>query len=198
MNELRIITGHGSIDLLNPTPDDVNMVDVCLNLSRIRRWNGAIDFTVGQHSRLVEAILKANGANQATCLAGLLHDAHEYATGDVPGPVLKTCYIYELKGLYYQSIPLKSVQTNIQNAIHNVCRLATSDVNWNAVDAADMEARACEVWYLLPQSAPRRNLIDTQFQTEPDEPTARNFDAILNGNGSLAEHLAAYGISVEL
>lgn len=204
MNELRILTGYGSIDLLNPTADDVNMRDVCTNLSRIRRWNGAIDFTVGQHSRLVEAILKAKGANQATCLAGLLHDGHEYATGDIAGPMLKQMTIYEPNPgpLHYNEFhpehEMIQVQQCIQTAIEIKVGLLGKDFDMVAVNAADLEARACEVWYLLPQSQPRRNLLDTQFQTEPCEASAQALDAILNGDGSMVERLAVYGVEVQI
>jgi 5'-deoxynucleotidase YfbR-like HD superfamily hydrolase len=80
------------LDLLNPSPLDVEIEDIAHGLARVARWNGqtrgAHAFSVAQHSVLVERITSeisprlARGAR----LMALLHDAPEYVVGDLISP----------------------------------------------------------------------------------------------------------------
>jgi len=64
-------------------------IDVALTLGRLPRWRGAANWwTVLQHSLLVEDLLSHNGQPPAVLAWGLLHDAHEWFTGDVPRPLV--------------------------------------------------------------------------------------------------------------
>ena len=88
----RMLSGR-RLDLLNPSPLDVESEDIAHGLARVARWNGQTIgphiFAVAQHSLLVEAI----GAHlepempQPWRLALLLHDAPEYVIGDVISPL---------------------------------------------------------------------------------------------------------------
>ena len=80
------------LDLLDPSPLDIEIEDIAQGLSRVARWNGQTDgtwaFTVAQHSVLVEdlaARLRPN-IDARWRLAALLHDAQEYVVGDLISP----------------------------------------------------------------------------------------------------------------
>jgi hypothetical protein len=80
------------LDLLDPTPLDVEIEDIAHGLARVARWNGqtvgAHIFSVAQHTLLVEAIARARtpGLDKRARLAILLHDAPEYVIGDLISP----------------------------------------------------------------------------------------------------------------
>lgn len=80
------------LDLLDPSPLDIEIVDIAHGLARVARWNGqtqgAQAFSVAQHCLLVERLvqdLRAGQSRQAR-LAALLHDAPEYVVGDLISP----------------------------------------------------------------------------------------------------------------
>ncbi|MDB5589661.1 HD family hydrolase [Enterovirga sp.] len=81
------------LDILDPSPLDVELDDIAHGLARVARWNGQTSgpfvFSVAQHSCLVEAIaLEAEPAlSGPQRLAVLLHDAPEYVMGDVITPL---------------------------------------------------------------------------------------------------------------
>jgi 5'-deoxynucleotidase YfbR-like HD superfamily hydrolase len=80
------------LDLLDPSPDDIEIGDIAHGLSRVARWNGQTTgphaFSVAQHSLLVEAIVGTLHPEPARRwrLAALLHDAPEYVIGDLISP----------------------------------------------------------------------------------------------------------------
>jgi len=87
----RMLSGR-RLDLLDPSPLDVEISDIAHGLARVARWNGQTSgehaFSVAQHSLLVEAIfskLVASASPEAQ-LAALLHDAPEYVIGDMISP----------------------------------------------------------------------------------------------------------------
>jgi 5'-deoxynucleotidase YfbR-like HD superfamily hydrolase len=87
----RMLSGR-RLDLLNPSPLDVEIEDIAHGLARVARWNGqtkgAHAFSVAQHCLLVERIageLKPVLSREAR-LAALLHDAPEYVVGDLISP----------------------------------------------------------------------------------------------------------------
>ncbi|MGI9388906.1 MAG: YfbR-like 5'-deoxynucleotidase [Boseongicola sp.] len=81
------------LDLLDPTPVDVEIEDIAHGLSFVARWNGQTrgeyPYSVAEHSLLVEEIFRylAPAAQAKWCLAALLHDAPEYVIGDMISPV---------------------------------------------------------------------------------------------------------------
>jgi len=101
------------LDLIDPSPVDVEIADIAHGLARVARWNGQTKgpeiFSVAQHSLLVEALLGA-GAPAPTAnmqLAALLHDAPEYVIGDMISP-----FKAAIGGDY------KRVEARLQQAIH--------------------------------------------------------------------------------
>ena len=87
----RMLSGR-RLDLLDPSPLDVEIEDIAHGLARVARWNGQTrgdwPFSVAEHSVLVERIFsrlkpKPNVAEQ---LIALLHDAPEYVIGDMISP----------------------------------------------------------------------------------------------------------------
>ncbi|HET7847748.1 MAG TPA: HD family hydrolase [Pseudolabrys sp.] len=87
----RMLSGR-RLDLLDPSPLDVEMEDIAHGLARVARWNGqtkgAHIFSVAQHALLVEAIarIKVPRLDAGARLAVLLHDAPEYVIGDMISP----------------------------------------------------------------------------------------------------------------
>ena len=87
----RMLSGR-RLDLLDPSPLDVEIEDIAHGLARVARWNGQTRgpeiFSVAQHSLLVEALAVAmdGGLSQKQRLIALLHDAPEYVIGDIISP----------------------------------------------------------------------------------------------------------------
>ena len=87
----RMLSGR-RLDLLDPSPIDVELEDIAHGLARVARWNGQTVgdhiFSVAQHSLLVEAIAGELEPDLTTAarLAVLLHDAPEYVIGDIISP----------------------------------------------------------------------------------------------------------------
>ena len=76
----RMLSGR-RLDILHPSPLDIEIEDIAHGLARVARWNGqtkgAFGYSVAQHSILVEDILSRNAPrlSQKWRLACLLHDA---------------------------------------------------------------------------------------------------------------------------
>ncbi|MEM0948386.1 MAG: HD family hydrolase [Pseudomonadota bacterium] len=81
------------LDLLDPTPVDIEIEDIAHGLAFVARWNGQtrgdFPYSVAEHSLLVEALFRRidPAAPPKWCLAALLHDAPEYVIGDMISPV---------------------------------------------------------------------------------------------------------------
>jgi 5'-deoxynucleotidase YfbR-like HD superfamily hydrolase len=87
----RMLSGR-RLNLLDPSPLDVELDDIAHGLARVARWNGQTIgghiFSVAQHSLLVEAIAAhiSPDMSREWRLAVLLHDAPEYVIGDIISP----------------------------------------------------------------------------------------------------------------
>ena len=87
----RMLSGR-RLDLLDPSPLDVEIADIAHGLARVARWNGQTSgthiFSVAQHTLLVEAVMRAQSPriDARVRLATLLHDAPEYVIGDMISP----------------------------------------------------------------------------------------------------------------
>lgn len=86
----RMISGR-RLDLLDPSPLDVEISDIAHGLARVSRWNGQTfgdhPFSVAQHSLVVEDIFRRLGkATPLESQMALLHDAPEYVIGDMISP----------------------------------------------------------------------------------------------------------------
>jgi len=87
----RMLSGR-RLDLIDPSPVDVEIADIAHGLARVARWNGQTAgpeiFSVAQHSLLVEFLFAAARpeATPGERLSALLHDAPEYVIGDMISP----------------------------------------------------------------------------------------------------------------
>ncbi|WP_026619163.1 uncharacterized protein M728_000831 [Ensifer sp. WSM1721] len=107
----RMLSGR-RLDLLDPSPLDVELSDIAHGLARVARWNGQTSgdhaFSVAQHSLVVEDIFRrTNRCNAEDCLMALLHDAPEYVIGDMISPFKAV-----VGGGY------KSVEKRLESAVH--------------------------------------------------------------------------------
>jgi 5'-deoxynucleotidase YfbR-like HD superfamily hydrolase len=108
----RMLSGR-RLDLLDPSPLDIEIGDIAHGLARLARWNGqtkgAHAFSVAQHCVAVEAIAAAlkPGLSEKFRLAALLHDAPEYVVGDLISP-----FKAAMAAVY------KPFEERIQRAIH--------------------------------------------------------------------------------
>lgn len=88
----RMLSGR-RLDLLDPTPMDIEISDIAHGLSFVARWNGQTHgdfaYSVAEHSLLVETLFSRITPNAPPKwrLAALLHDAPEYVIGDMISPV---------------------------------------------------------------------------------------------------------------
>jgi 5'-deoxynucleotidase YfbR-like HD superfamily hydrolase len=87
----RMLSGR-RLDLLDPSPLDIEIEDIAHGLARVARWNGqtvgAHAYSVAQHSLMVEDICRklAPEWDKNRRLLALLHDAPEYVIGDMISP----------------------------------------------------------------------------------------------------------------
>jgi uncharacterized protein len=108
----RMLSGR-RLDLLDPSPLDIEIADIAHGLARVARWNGQTSgahiFSVAQHTLLVEAVMREQmpRIDVRYRLAALLHDAPEYVIGDMISPFKAV-----LGGDY------KAVEKRLLSAIH--------------------------------------------------------------------------------
>ncbi|MEH6630129.1 MAG: HD family hydrolase [Halopseudomonas aestusnigri] len=108
----RMLSGR-RLDLLDPSPLDIEIDDIALGLSREVRWNGQTvgewGYTIAEHSLLVEEIvgLLKPSVKTEIRLAALLHDAPEYVIGDLITP-----FKYAIGTGY------KGIENRLMEAIH--------------------------------------------------------------------------------
>jgi hypothetical protein len=108
----RMLSGR-RLDLLDPSPFDIEIEDIAHGLARVARWNGQTfgdhAFSVAQHCMLVEDFVAQfrAGIAQRWRLAALLHDAPEYVVGDLISPFKAAV-----------GIDYKSLENKLLAAIH--------------------------------------------------------------------------------
>ena len=107
----RMLSGR-RLDLLDPSPLDVEIADIAHGLARVARWNGQTRgdhaFSVAQHCLVVEEVFRrCNDAPPEALQMTLLHDAPEYVIGDMISPFKSV-----VGGGY------KAVELRLEAAIH--------------------------------------------------------------------------------
>ncbi|WP_343313958.1 HD family hydrolase [Brucella sp. BE17] len=108
----RMLSGR-RLDLLDPSPLDVEIEDIAHGLARVARWNGQTlgthAYSVAQHSLLVETIFNRllSDASVEWQMLALLHDAPEYVIGDMISPFKAV-----MGGNY------KLIEAGLERAIH--------------------------------------------------------------------------------
>ena len=108
----RMLSGR-RLDLLDPSPFDIEIEDIARGLARVARWNGQTSgthaFSVAEHSVVVEGLLgqlypDSTDAERLTCL---LHDAPEYVIGDMISPFKQAL-----------GVDYKAVERRIEEAVN--------------------------------------------------------------------------------
>ncbi|MET0676509.1 MAG: HD family hydrolase [Bradyrhizobium sp.] len=140
----RMLSGR-RLDLLDPSPLDIEIADIAHGLARVARWNGQTSgahiFSVAQHTLLVEAVLREQmpRADLRYRLVAMLHDAPEYVIGDMISPFKAV-----LGGEY------KVVEKRLLSAIHIRFGLPAdvAEEVTKAIKAADRGAAYLEAIHL--------------------------------------------------
>ena len=141
----RMLSGR-RLDLLDPSPLDIEIEDIAHGLARVARWNGqttgAHPYSVAEHSLLVEQIFgiykpKATVPELLTCL---LHDAPEYVIGDMISPFKAAI------GLDY-----KAFERKLEAAVH--IRFGLPPTPADAVAKLIKRADRASAWFEATQLA---------------------------------------------
>ena len=141
----RMLSGR-RLDLLDPSPLDIEIEDIAHGLARVARWNGQTAgdhaFSVAQHSLAVEnfALHLKPGLPPRWRLAALLHDAPEYVVGDLISPFKAAL------GLDYKAFELRllaaihrrfGLPPELPEEIHTIIKKADrQSAYWEAVTLA--------------------------------------------------------------
>jgi hypothetical protein len=176
----RMLSGR-RLDLLDPSPLDIEIADIAHGLARVARWNGqtigAHIFSVAQHTLLVETVLRHGQprADRRVRLAALLHDAPEYVIGDMISPFKAV-----LDGHY------KAVEKRLLSAIHIRFGLppALPEEITQAIKAADRGAAYLEATALAGFSATEAKRL---FGSDPGLPETVNHDYLTPWTAAKAE-----------
>ncbi len=108
----RMLSGR-RLDLLDPSPFDIEIEDIARGLARVARWNGQTSgdhaFSVAEHSVIVDDIFQhlKPAATYEERLTALLHDAAEYVIGDMISPFKQAL-----------GIDYKAFEARLEEAIH--------------------------------------------------------------------------------
>jgi len=176
----RMLSGR-RLDLMDPSPLDIEIADIAHGLARVARWNGQTSgahiFSVAQHTLLVEAIMREQMPRLDVTyrLAALLHDAPEYVIGDMISPFKAV-----LGGDY------KTVEKRLLSAIHirfGLPALLSPEIE-RQIKAADRGAaylEATEIAGFAPTEARRL------FGRDPDLPSATRQEYLTPWSAAKAE-----------
>jgi 5'-deoxynucleotidase YfbR-like HD superfamily hydrolase len=144
MPTLETVTGR-IIDPEYPVSSNIDIHDIAWSLSRISRFSGhtvtEIPYNVAQHCIFVADMMIEFGHSKKLALYGLLHDAAEYAIGDIPSPVKK---IPALRAV------LDPIELNILNTIYTkYVGDPPTDEEWQVVKKFDKRAQFIEAWNFM-------------------------------------------------
>ncbi|MGY8624190.1 phosphohydrolase [Chromobacterium violaceum] len=133
---IETVTGR-LVDLLHPSPADIDIHEVVHHLAHICRFGGACRpfYSVAEHSVRVAEILPPR-----LKLAGLLHDAQEAYVGDVVTPLKRQLPSYQ----YVEGLVAAAIEARF--------RLQLSEEDRAAIRRADLVLLATERRDLMPQS----------------------------------------------
>jgi 5'-deoxynucleotidase YfbR-like HD superfamily hydrolase len=169
------------LDLLDPSPLDIEMSDIAHGLARVARWNGQTSgahiFSVAQHTLLVEAVLRKQHPriDHRVRLAAMLHDAPEYVIGDMISPFKAV-----IGGSY------KLVEKRLLSAIHvrfGLPAVLPADIE-QKIKAADMGAAYLEATHLAGFSEAEAKRL---FGRDPKLPPAIQGDYVTPWSATKAE-----------
>ena len=176
----RMLSGR-RLDLLDPSPLDIEVEDIAHGLARVARWNGqthgAHIFSVAQHTLLVEAVLRAQSprVDHRVRLAAMLHDAPEYVIGDMISPFKAV-----IGGSY------KVVEKRLLSAIHirfGLPAILPAEIE-QQIKAADMGAAYLEATHLAGFGEAEAKRL---FGRDPKLPAATEKDYVTPWSAGKAE-----------
>ncbi len=183
----RMLSGR-RLDLLDPSPLDVEIGDIAHGLARVARWNGQTAgdhaFSVAQHSLVVEDIFRRMfEPSPDHCLMALLHDAPEYVIGDMISPFKSV-----VGGGY------KTVERRLEAAIHmrfslpahaprelkdRIKKADTIAAYFEATGLAGFTAKEAEKFFGQPRGITKEMLLITPLPAvEAQRLFCERFDAI--------------------
>lgn len=156
-------------DVINPTPEMVNLDDIAWSLSRQARFNGMtiplIPYSVAQHSINVAKRVGRETGNVALIKAALMHDAAEAYISDIPSPIK---HIPELRPV------IKAAEEKILRVIFESFDLPwPKDDHWKIIEESDMYWRAVEAYQFMYsrgkdwEGLPKVSLLDLQEFEDP-------------------------------
>jgi len=151
-----MLTSTGAvIDLRFVAQDKVSILDVAHHLAQMNRYDGAAKrpFSVAEHSLMVVEILEreCHIDSPSVLLAALMHDAHEYITGDMKSPMK------QLLGAAWQEVEDR-IQQSVLKRFYLVTTFHAARV---VIHWADMTALASERKHLLPVAGPEWDVMRT-------------------------------------
>ncbi len=176
----RMLSGR-RLDLLDPSPLDIEIGDIAHGLARVARWNGQTNgahiFSVAQHTLLVEAVMRQHSprVDHRVRLAALLHDAPEYVIGDMISPFKAV-----LDGAY------QAVERRLLSAIHirfGLPAALPAEIT-RQIKAADKGAAYLEATLLAGFAEPEAKRL---FGRDPGLPHATVQDYLTPWNAAKAE-----------
>lgn len=161
-------TGTGRmVDLLNPTPETIDLEDIITSLEAIPRWNGTTGhhFSVASHSLLVgrEYVARYPDAKGWELAGALLHDAHEAYTGDISTPMKNS-----LRTLGGETIHV--IEQRLDAAICTRLGLWGYESRYENIKEADRAACIKEAWALFDVD------FDPEWRGTPPNPIPREED----------------------
>ncbi len=155
----RMLSGR-RLNLLDPSPLDIEIEDIAHGLARVARWNGQTigenAFSVAQHSVLVEALFSIlhPKASEEDKLTALLHDAPEYVIGDMISPfkaMLGGNYAVieaRLEGAIHRRFGLpEQMSDGLKKRIKKCDRISAY---FEAIDLAGFEKEEAKKYFLKP------------------------------------------------
>ena len=169
----RMLSGR-RLDLLDPSPIDIEIEDIAHGLARVARWNGQTEgplpFSVAQHSVLVEQFcgeLKPDWPTKWR-LAALLHDAPEFVIGDMISP-FKSAIGESYKRIEHglqQAVHLRfGLPANLPDAVEKLIKRADrTSAYFEATQFAGFTASEAKTLFGAP-----RGVSPISIQVEPSE-----------------------------
>lgn len=161
----RMLSGR-RLDLLDPSPLDIEIEDIAHGLARVARWNGQTlgthAFSVAQHSLVVLDIVEAQEDDWPAewRLAALLHDAPEYVVGDLISP-FKAALGYDYKAFELRLLAAIHMRFGIPAELPEAAAAAIKSADrvsayFEATVLAGFEADEAQRYFGKPPELPER------------------------------------------
>ncbi|BCW89578.1 hypothetical protein sos41_27440 [Alphaproteobacteria bacterium SO-S41] len=163
----RMLSGR-RLNLLDPSPLDIEIADIAHGLARVARWNGQTKgshaFSVAQHCMLVErlAVQIKPGLTREVRLAALLHDAPEYVIGDLISPFKRAVGINykDLENRLQEAIHVRfGIPPKMSDTLHRLIKKAdTAAAFFEATQLAGFEVAEAKKFFGLPVGLAHKRL----------------------------------------